>query len=461
MIQLFFDREQERRFLEKHYATHDAELVVLYGRRRVGKTELVLNFSANKPHIYFLADKRPELQLIQELKKAMSRYLQNEIFEKLALTDWIDLFQEFTKWNKNNPVIIAIDEFPVLIESNRAIPSIFQKIWDQNLKNFPTMLILLGSSISMMKTEVLNYKSPLYGRRTAQWRLEPLQLLDIKPFLLKYNLEVLTHVYGCIGGVPAYLQKFSSQLSFWENVEQKILQKGEFLYEEADFLLREELREPRNYSAILQAIAQGAVSYGEIFNATSMEKSMISKYLSILEDLRFIKRIYPINAPIKPRKGQYAIADAYLNFWFKYVFPNKTELETGNTLPILTKVRQDYNNYLGYTFKQIALDLLKDLQKKGKLPFAFAEIGKWWYKDVEIDLIAKDNENLTATFLETKWSTVGKLDAQRILNNLKTKVQQFRWTHKKANYGIIAKKITDKQQLRNEGYIAIDLADLA
>lgn len=459
MFQLFFDREQELEFLEKHYGTQAAEFIVIYGRRRVGKTELTLKFSRGKPHIYFLVDRRPESQLMLELKQEMSRHLQDESFAKLALNDWTELFQEFTKWNKNEHVVIIIDEFPMLIESDHAITSIFQKIWDQNLKNTRTMLVLLGSSVAMMETEVLDYKSPLYGRRTAQWKLEPLRLPDIIPFFPKYDLETLVHVYGCLGGVPAYLRKFNTQLSFWENVKQKILQKGEFLYEEAEFLLREELREPRNYAAILKAIAQGAKSYGEILNETGMDKSMLSKYTSVLEDLGFVKRIYPIGAKAKPRKGQYAIADNYLNFWFRYVFPNKMELETGNITPILDKIRKDYNNYLGRIFEEIVSELLKEMQRKHRLPFAFTEIGKWWYKDTEIDLVAIDDGSLTATFVETKWSSLANRDVQRIINNLKSKTQHFRWIRKKENYAIVAKRIVEKRQLRDKGCLILDLED--
>ena len=347
MIQLFVNRQQELHFLEDYYKTKTAELVVIYGRRRVGKTEVTIQFSKNKPHIYFLADQRPETELIQELKQRMSLYLQNESFAKLAVKDWIELFAEFTKWNKNTRTIIIIDEFPALIEANHAVPSIFQKIWDQNLKNTPTMLILLGSSITMMETEVLNYKSPLYGRRTAQWKLEPLKIHHLKPFFPEYNFETIIHVYACLGGIPAYLQKFNPETSFWQNVQQKILTKGEFLYEEAEFLLREELREPRNYAIILKAIAQEAQTFGEILNKTSVDKSMLSKYASVLEDLGFIKRTHPIGITPQPRKSQYTIADNYLNFWFKYVFPNKTELEAGNSENILNKIKQDYNIYLG------------------------------------------------------------------------------------------------------------------
>ena len=283
------------------------------------------------------------------------------------------------------------------------------------------MLVLLGSSVAMMETDVLNYKSPLYGRRTAQWKVEPLKLSTTKLFFPQWNINTLVHVYSCLGGVPAYLQKFDLQMDFWQNVEQRILKKGEFLYEEADFLLREELREPRNYAAILQALAQGATTYGEIVNETNLERSMLSRYLGILEDLRFIQRIYPVAAKAKPRKGQYLIADYYLNFWFKYVFSNKIALEAGDTVAVLNKIRKDYSNYLGRIFEQITIELLKEQKNQSKLPFAFTEIGKWWYKDAEIDIVATDEQTKTATFLEVKWSKITKNDSRRILQSLRKK----------------------------------------
>jgi len=341
--------------------------IVIYGRRRVGKTELSVKFSKDKPHIYFLADRRPETELLHDLKLRMSHFLQNESFAKLDIKDWIELFQEFWKWKKEGRIIITLDEFPMLIEGNRAIPSIFQKTWDLNLKDKNVMLIILGSSIGIMETEVLDYKSPLYVRRTGQWKLNSLKLLDIKPFFPKYDYESPINVYGCLGGVPAYLLKFDPAKDFWKNCEEKILKKGEFLYEEAEFLLREELREPRNYSSILKAIAQGAKNYGEILSLTGMDKSMLSKYASVLEDLGFIKRIYPIGIRPKPRKGLYTIADNYLRFWFKYVFPNKAELEIGNASYVLNKIHEDYNTYLDQTYEQVAYEFLTEMKRKTAL----------------------------------------------------------------------------------------------
>ncbi len=459
MLQLFADRQQELQFLQHHYGTRRAELIVIYGRRRVGKTELSLQFSKNKPHVYFLADRRPETELIQELKQRMSLFLNETSFAKLAVKDWVELFEEFTKWNRSLNTIIILDEFPSLIEANHTVPSIFQKIWDTNLKDTETMLILLGSSISMMETEVLDYKSPLYGRRTAQWKLNPLRIHHLKPFFPDYTLEALVQVYGCLGGIPAYLLKFDPRLDLWQNIERRILTKGEFLYEEAEFLLREELREPRNYSLILKAIAQGANSYGEILTQTKLDKSILSKYTSVMEDLGFIKREYPTGVKPKPRKGSYVITDSYLNFWFRYIFTNRTELEAGDTRSVLTKIKQDYNTYIGHSFEQAVLELLTEMKRRRKLSFIFTTIGKWWHKDSEIDLVAIDDESSTTTFLETKWSTMNKQDSQRILQNLRIKAQLFKGKHKRENYGLIAKKITDKEHLREENHIALDLRD--
>jgi len=177
VIQLFVNREEELRFLEDKLNSGSPELVVIYGRRRIGKTELVARFMKGKPAIYFLADRRPERDLLLELRAKMAQALQDESFAKLEVKDWLELFEEFLKWWKRGRVIIALDEFPALIEGNRAIPSIFQKVWDLKLKDSQVMLILLGSSVGMMETEVLGYRSPLYGPSLSpQVRPEPILL---------------------------------------------------------------------------------------------------------------------------------------------------------------------------------------------------------------------------------------------------------------------------------------------
>jgi len=462
MIQLFIDREEELRFLEERFKSGSPELVVIYGRRRIGKTELVARFIKGKVSVYFLADRRPERELLLELRTKMAQLLQDESFAKLEIKDWLELFEEFLKWWKGDRVIISLDEFPTLIEGNKATPSIFQKIWDLKLKNSQVMLILLGSSVSMIETEVLGYKSPLYGRRTGQWKLLPIRFQYLKEFFPKYSEEDLVRVYGCLGGVPAYLLKFNPNIPFWANITERFLRRGEFLYGEAEFLLREELREPRFYSAILKGVALGASSFGEIANSTGLEKSLLSKYLDVLEELGWIERLYPIGERLKPRKAFHRIADPYMSFWFRYIFPNKSDLELGNAEPITERVKTDYEAYLGTVFEHLLRENLWYLTTKSLLPIRPKTAGRWWFKDREIDVVALDETQPSAIFFEAKWSNLKEAEAERILRILERKTQDFRW--KKENrteyLGLFAKKISGKEELSKRGFIVLELKDL-
>ena len=462
MIQLFVDRDEELLFLEEKFNSGGPELVVIYGRRRVGKTELVAKFMKGKSSVYFLADRRPERDLLLELRAKMAQVLQDESFAKLEVKGWLELFEEFLKWWKGGRVIIALDEFPTLIEGNKAIPSIFQKIWDLKLKNSQAMLILLGSSVGMMETEVLGYRSPLYGRRTGQWKLLPIRFQYLREFFPKYSEEDLVRVYGCLGGVPAYLLKFNPNIPFWANVAARFLRKGEFLYGEAEFLLREELREPRFYSAILKAVALGASSFGEIANFTGLEKSLLSKYLDVLEELGWMERLYPIGEGLKPRRALYCIADPYMAFWFRYIFPNKSDLELGNIEPVMERVKGDYDAYLGTVFEQLFRENLWHLAMKGLLPIHPKSVGRWWFRDQEIDAVALDEAQPSAAFFEVKWSILKKTEAKRILQTLERKAQDFRWRREnRTEYlGLLAKKVQGKEDLSKQGYIILELKDL-
>jgi len=462
VIQLFVDRDEELRFLEEKFDSSVPELVVIYGRRRVGKTELVARFAKGKPAVYFLADRRPERDLLLELRAKMSQALRDESFAKLEIKDWQELFEEFLKWWRGGRVIIALDEFPVLIEGNKAIPSIFQKIWDLKLKDSHVMLILLGSSVGMMETEVLGYRSPLYGRRTGQWRLLPIGFQYLREFFPGYNEEDLVRVYGCLGGVPAYLLKFDPNTSFWANVAEKLLRKGEFLYAEAEFLLREELREPRFYSAILRAVALGASSFGEIANTTGLEKSLLSKYLDVLEELGWVERLYPIGERLKPRRALHRIADPYMAYWFRYIFSNRSDLELGNVEPIVGRIRRDYEVYLGKVFEQLFRENLWNLAVKCSLPIRPKSIGRWWFRDLEIDAVALDEDQSSAMFFEVKWASLREVEARKILRTLERKAQDFGWRREdRSEYlGLFAKKVQGKEELSEQGYIVLELKDL-
>jgi len=249
----FVDRKIELEIMRKFYGSDKAEFIILYGRRRVGKTELILKFMENKKNVYLLASTEGDRENINIFKSKFAELLNDDYFARIDFKDWFSLFEalcknvNFISLTKGEKVVIAIDEFPFLIHTNSNIPSIFQRIWELLLKDKNVMLILCGSSVSVMEEKVLDYKSPLYGRRTGQLELQPLSFVYLKSFFANYTMEDLAKVWFVVGGMPAYLLQLSNNISFWENVEENILKKERYLYREAEILLREEFREPKNY----------------------------------------------------------------------------------------------------------------------------------------------------------------------------------------------------------------------
>ncbi|MEA3294776.1 MAG: ATP-binding protein [Euryarchaeota archaeon] len=453
----FVNRIQELDFLERKYKEPGAQLIIIYGRRRIGKTETVLQFSKPKPSIYFLSTRSNEKDNIDNFFDALYEYFQNETLLRLE-KNWENIFQ-FLSGNKER-LVLVIDEFPYLLESNRAVTSIFQRGWDLYLNKNNIMLILLGSSMSLMESEVLSAKSPLYGRRTGQWRITPLEFTHNREFYPNYTQQEQLYTYSCLGGVPAYLLQFDPSKDFWNNVHDKILSKGEFLFEETDFLLKEELREPKVYSSILKAISQSKTKFSEIMTQTGISKSSLSAYLETLERLDLVVREIPVTETVRSKKGRYFLKDNFFKFWYRYAFPNLRHLESGNSKYVLSKIKSDFNRYMGHSFEGIAIKYLTGTLQR--MPFEFTDIGRWWHKEMEIDIVALNEDTEKILFCECKWSELKRKDANRILIDLKEKSTAVKWhKHERSEYfGLIAKKIENKADLRKQGYIAFDLQDM-
>jgi len=303
MITKFTDRKKEIAFLEKKYKETSAQVIVIYGRRRVGKSCLIQEFIKNKRSVYYLASKTvPDLQ-IGDFIESVSRALDDNKITDLK-NDWETVIKHLTESQER--IIIAIDEFPYLIESDKAVTSIFQHLIDLYVANSKLFIILCGSSIGMMETEVLGYKSPLYGRRTGQWKLKSVRFNHLAEFLPGYSIRELVEAYAATGGIPFYINKFDDSKDIFQNILEKILTKGEILNEEAEFILREELREPRIYFSILRAISFGNTKFSNIMNYTGLDRNSMTRYLDILKTLGFICRDIPITekSPEK-RKNNY------------------------------------------------------------------------------------------------------------------------------------------------------------
>ena len=463
--QNFINRKTELQFLETRYKTKSSEFIVIYGRRRVGKTELMLKFLENKKGMYFLASTEGDRQNIKDFSKIVGKIIDDDNFSKLEFSGWHSLFETLFKHKtfceliEHKKFIIVIDEFPFLIQSNKATPSIFQKIWELLMKNENIMLMLSGSAVSVMESKVLGHKSPLYGRRTGQWQVQALDFKHVKDFL-PYNTEDLINTWFVVGGIPEYLLKFDADLTFWENVLENVITKGTYLFEEADFILNEEFREPKNYKLIFKGIALGYNTLGEICNYTGLDKSMVSKYLSVLCRMRILRDEMPVTASSKFKRRLYFMEEPYFNFWFRYVYPNRIDLEANRNEQVLELIKKDFSRYSGHMFEILVVELMI----KGTIlsDYSFSKIGRWWHKDAEIDIVGLNETTGVIHFVECKWTDLNKGEALQVLNELQVKSDQVQWNNdaREEFFVLVARSVEGKESIRKMGVFVFDMEDL-
>ncbi|MEM2194223.1 MAG: ATP-binding protein [Candidatus Methanomethylicia archaeon] len=453
MIQLFINREDELNFLERKYLEDSAQLIIIYGRRRIGKTELIKKFIQGKNSVYFLCTHDSLQENLKGLKTKFYELTGREYFLKLEVNSFFDLFKYLIDEIRDKKVVIVLDEFPYLIEINKGIVSVFQKIWDELLVNKKIFLVICGSSIGIMETEILNYRSPLYGRRTGEWNVGPLRFKDIALMFKTFPVENLVKLWAIYGGVPFYLIQIDPKKTIEENIKLKILSKGEVLYNEPIIILREEFREPRIYMLILKYLSIGYNTQGALTSAIGINKGNLSKYLATLEETKLVKYVLPLG---QRKRGIYIINDPFFNFWFRFVYPNLSDLELGLVDEVFSRISTQINSYYGLMFEQLIFDLVSrgDIE----LPLQFNEVRKWWYKDKEIDLIALNEHTREILFAECKWSD--QVDAERTLKGLRWKTQYINWHNEERReyYAIFAKSF--KEKIEEPRLILFDLKDL-
>ena len=394
----FIGRKREMEKLESEYS-RDSSFVVIYGRRRVGKTTLIKEFLKDKTAFYFLATEEIESQSMKRLAGVVARTTKNRLLQNATFTDWLNLFQVIADYEPEKKKVFVIDEFPYLVKTNSAFPSILQNAWDEVLKDKKVMLILSGSLIGMMQKHALSYDSPLYGRRTSQMRLAPLLFTDIY-VVRSLSFTESVEQYAVTGGVPKYLEFFEDGRELTEQIKDAVLSKNGFLYEEPFFLLKSESMTAVNYFSIIKAIADGNHKIGKIAGALGIESSKLTPYLSTLSDLGFVEKRTPVTEknPEKSRKGLYFIADNFIRFWFKYVYPYKGELELDNMQIVLEEMKKDFETkFVAFAYEDICKDIFANLCKRGVVDFVPSRIGAYWLNDytgdTEIDVMAVDNQN--------------------------------------------------------------------
>lgn len=400
-------RKEELKQLETLYQSDKFEFLVMYGRRRVGKTTILQEFANKHKVIFFSAQEKNDALNLQDFSKSIQLYFDNDFIA--VFPSWKDAFSYISKKTGNQKTVLIIDEFPFIAEQNPSIKSILQHEIDHEWKKQNIFLILCGSSVSFMVNDVMGFKSPLYGRTTETKEVLPFDYLESAEFFPKYNQEEKLIAYGILGGIPRYLNAFTDNKSLEENIAHEIIRNGAFLNDEPEMLLKMELREPMIYNGILQAISGGCNTLTEISDRIHEDKSKISKYLLTLQTIRLIDRRVPCGESSKSKKSIYVITDNYYKFWYRYVFTNKSYYNILGTEDAAKEVTEDIPNFMGMAFEDICKQYLIRQAKAKKLPFIPYLIDKWWGNNPaikaqdDVDILALSKDGKSGLFCECKF----------------------------------------------------------
>lgn len=404
---MFIGREREVAALDRLYESNKFEFAVIYGRRRVGKTALINHFIDNKEAIYFMGVESNEKQNLENFSKSIIEYSSGIEAETSFLSFQAALEYVF-KLAEKKRFILAIDEYPYVARSSKSLASTLQLLIDKYKDTSKLMLILCGSSMSYMEDEVLAYKSPLYGRRTAQMKIFPFSFDEACRYLKNYSDEDKALAYGIVGGTPQYLLQMDDRLSIEDNIKNTYLNPISFLYEEPTNLLKQEVREPAIYMAIITAIAVGASRMSDISNKVGEDSNICANYLKSLINLGIVKKETPYGEKTS-RKSIYSIEDNMFRFWYRFVPNNNSVIMRGAADIVYRRIEPQLSEYMGAVFEEICKQYLWNLLLNGNSPVEFSELGRWWGNDpiekkqTEIDIMGEQDKK-TALFGECKWT---------------------------------------------------------
>lgn len=439
-MDFFVDRIHEMDVLEREYRRPASSFVVIYGRRRTGKSTLISQFCKEKPCISFLATEENDSQNRSAFRIAASVFPGLQDLSHISVDDWTVLFRMIIEQSDraDRKLIIVMDEFQYLGKANPAFPSILMKIWDETLKNSNIMLILCGSLIRMMREQVLNYDSPLYGRRTAQICMKQIPFRFYHEWGEQLSAEYQLMKYSVTGGVPKYIELFEDCEDIYEGIRRNILDKDSSLYAEPEFLFQKEVSGIGSYFSILKVIALGSHRITEIASRLETPASNLTKYLETLIQLDVLKRDIPVTEenPAKSKMGQYIITDNFIRFWFSYVYPYRSLLEMNRTDFVLNRIRQHFiENHVSFVYEDICREKIWEMTDT--LP-PFDKAGRWWNKNTEIDLVAYDSSGDSLLLGECKYSANPK--GIKVLDELTIKEQALPFRNKKKTSYILFSK---------------------
>lgn len=449
MIREFVDRETERALLEEEWEKDGGRLIILYGRRRIGKTRLVTEFIRGKEGIlHFAEDTAPQIQ-IRRLQEAVARFFADPLLASLELATWDQLFTYLAGKTLPERRYLVIDEFTYLIKNDPTVLSALQKAWDTALAESNWCILLSGSMLGLMTDAALSYTSPLYGRRTRDMLLGALRFADARKLLPAFSFQDALKVHLTIGGIPEYLLKAGDYPGYAGFVEREFWSRYGYFYREPSFLLAQEFRELKTYQAILNAVAVGNTAPGAIAQFCGMDARHLYPYLEAMTRLGIIEKELPLLG--SKRQGLYRIRDALFDFWYNFVFSRRQAIETENHPTDAV----DLNPYFG---KQFEVFVRSEFARSFLPGYT---VGRWWYRGEEIDLVAVREEGGNIVFGECKWGNLTEQKTRGVLTRLVRKAEQVRherYPHER--FCLVAGSVEGKDRLREDGFLVYDLEDI-
>lgn len=426
----FVDRVSEMETLEQEYRRDGSSFVVVYGRRRVGKTTLINEFCRGKSALYYLATEESEAQNRMAFRDMVADYLGNPLMPQVAFGRWEPLFEMLVaEGQSGEKLVLVIDEFQYLGKANEAFPSIFQRVWDTILSRHNVMVILCGSLVTLMSSQVLDYESPLYGRRTAQIHMRALPFSYYHEFFKKKSRRELVEFYSVTGGIPKYIELFEDDADIYRAISRNILNPDSFLFDEPTFLLQKEVTEIGSYFSIIKAIAAGNQRVGAIATRLEVSQTGLSRHLKTLVSLDVIEREVPVTEknPENSKKSLYRVKDNFLQFWFQFVQPGLSYLESGHEKVVLERLKKSFvDRHVAYVYEEICRGRLWELSAEGVVPVFLEKVGRWWdAHDCEIDVVGLSESDNAIVFGECKFKT--RPIGVDVLTELEEKSRNVTW----------------------------------
>ena len=421
----FVSREMELALLDDLYRRTGAQFLILYGRRRIGKTALVTQWSRgfDAPNLYWMASQTSATNQLRNFSQALFQFLNPDttVTPTFSYPSWDAAFAEVARLAANQRVVIVLDEFTYVMQADPEVPSLIQKAWDHLLKESQVFLILMGSLAGIIQRAALDYQSPLYGRATARLKLQPLSFGALADMLPNFSSEQRVAVYTITGGVPAYIELFDDDLNILQNLQQRIVTPANVMLSDAVFLLHEQLDDPRNYVAVLEAIAAGFHRLTEIATMSGIDRSNITKYLGVLRELGYVERLIPatVRRPEKSRKGRYVITDPYLRFYYRFLAPHRSAIEQGRVKQATSLLYDHLLDFIGtHTFEELCREWVGISADMDALPFLPERVGSYWSKQAQVDVLAINWRTKDILLGECKWGqkAVGREVVQTLVD---------------------------------------------